>query len=159
MRRQILIFLLFTFSGAFASTRQSDAAAVTCTQFMAWTAGGMSSQRLMQLSHQRGISFILDTETSQSLLTAGADPALLENLRSVARQSTDQSKPAALPGPAGPRRRVDSSEEISGSTIHIAEVDRGRSCRRFPGVRPWLRSPAAGRLGPGVRRLPEPRNS
>ena len=95
MRRQILIFLLFTSFGAFASTGQRDAAAVTCTQFMAWTAGGMSSQRLMQLSHQRGTSFILDTETSQSLLTAGADPALLENLRFVARQSTDQSKPAA----------------------------------------------------------------
>ena len=82
MRRQTLIFLLFTalFAGL-ASAQQNDPSAVSCTQFMAWSAGGMSSQRLLRLAQQRGISFTLDAPASQLLLTAGAEPAVLQNLR------------------------------------------------------------------------------
>jgi Flp pilus assembly protein TadD len=91
VRRQTLLFLLFTFSGAFASVGQNNAGPVTCTQLMAWSSGGLSGQRLSQLSRERGIAFSLDAATSQSLLAAGVDPALLENLRSL---DSPQAKPA-----------------------------------------------------------------
>ncbi len=59
MRRQTLVFLLFiTLFAGFASAQQNDPGAVSCTQFMAWTAGGMSSQRLIRLAQQRGICFL-----------------------------------------------------------------------------------------------------
>src|ERR1700690_1091733 len=48
---------------------------------MAWTAGGMSSQRLIRLGQERGIAFTLDGPTSQLLLTGGAEQVLLQNLR------------------------------------------------------------------------------
>src|SRR6266481_3069680 len=61
VHRQTLVFLLFTnLFVALASAQPNDSNAVNCTQFMAWTAGGVSSQRLARLVQQRGISFLLD---------------------------------------------------------------------------------------------------
>jgi hypothetical protein len=75
VHRQTLVFLLFTnlFVGL-APAQPNDSNAVNCTQFMAWTAGGVSSQRLARLVQQRGISFLLDAPTLQLLLKAGAEP-------------------------------------------------------------------------------------
>src|ERR1700730_13754709 len=92
VRRQILVFLLFTRFVAFASVQQNDPGAVNCTQFMAWTASGVSSQRLIRIAQQRGISFTLDAATAQSLLTAGAEPALLQNLRTIESRSTSSDE-------------------------------------------------------------------
>src|SRR5690242_1097690 len=89
VRRQTLLFLLFTGFLRCASGQQSDSAAITCTQAMAWSAGGMSSPRLVRLAQQRGIAFILDAATSQSLSAAGADPALLQRLGTIDLRTTD----------------------------------------------------------------------
>ena len=59
MRRQTLLFLLFTLFVTGAAAEQKISNAVDCTQFMAWTVGGMSSQRLTRLAQQRGIAFPL----------------------------------------------------------------------------------------------------
>ena len=83
MRRQTLLILLFTLFGACAAAQQDNRTAVNCTQFMAWTAGGMSSQRLDRLAHQWGIAFTPDAATSQSLLLVGAEPSLIQGLRSI----------------------------------------------------------------------------
>ena len=89
MRRQILAFLLFTLFAAFASAQQNGPIAINCTQFMAWTAGGMSSSRLIRLAQQRGIAFRLDAAITQSLLTAGVEPALLQNLHTIEGASSN----------------------------------------------------------------------
>ena len=80
MRPQALLFLLFTLSTVSAPAQHNDPAPLSCTQFIAWTAGGMSSQRLDRLSHQRGLAFPLDAPT---LLEAGVEPALLQSLRTI----------------------------------------------------------------------------
>ena len=67
VRRQTLAFLLFiTLFAVIASAQQNGPGAVSCTQFMAWTAGGLSSQRLVRLAQQRGISFPLDAPVPSS---------------------------------------------------------------------------------------------
>ena len=103
MRRQTLVFLLFTglFAGM-ASGQQNDPGAVSCTQFMAWSAGGMSSQRLLRVAQQRGISFTLDAPASQLLLTAGAEPAVLQNLRKTSLGSTHSAPGKADAGCSAP---------------------------------------------------------
>ncbi len=83
MRLQALLFLLFSLSTVSASAEQNDPAPVTCTQFVAWTAGGMSNQRLNRLAHERGIAFALDSATSRSLLASGVNPELLQSLHTL----------------------------------------------------------------------------
>ena len=129
MRRQILAFSAVYPLRGVCFGAQNDPVAVNCTQFMAWTAGGMSSQRLIRLAHQRGIAFTLDAATSQSLLTAGAEPALLQNLRIDRGQQfgPGKSDAGACPVPLARAGELIRSEEVSGSAIGLAEVDRGRS--------------------------------
>ena len=150
MRHQALLFLsVYAFPGV-CSAQQDDSAPVTCTQFIAWTAGGMSSQRLNRLAHERGIAFALDAAASKSLLAAGRGPGLApEPAHAVARLRRAGCR--RLPGPAGPGRRVDSAEEVSGSPINLAEADCDRSQQCRSALCPGLRSPAAGRLGRGSR--------
>lgn len=99
MRPQALLFLLFTLSAVPARAQSNDSAPLTCAQFLAWTAGGMSSHRLIRLAHQGGLAFPLDASTSNSLLEAGVEPALLQSLRTVAPGGREGSDcPASLVG-------------------------------------------------------------
>ena len=97
MRRQTLLFLLFTAFVKFAPAQQFEVAAISCSQFMAWTAGGVSSPRLLRLAQQRGIAFPLDAFTSATLSVAGADPGLLQNLRTL-NSRTISSDPQKVAG-------------------------------------------------------------
>ena len=87
VRRQTLFFLLFTLFVAIASAQQDDSAAVNCTQFMAWTAGGMSSQRLDRLARQRGIALPSMRPYPNPCRTPGREPSLLQSLRPLTRGS------------------------------------------------------------------------
>ena len=89
MRLQVLFFLLVALFVASAPAQQDDSAPVTCTQFVAWTAGGMSNPRLDRLAHLRGTTFTPDEATSRSLSAAGVDPALLRNLPAPASGKLD----------------------------------------------------------------------
>jgi len=96
VRPQALYFLLFTVFVMPATAQQNNPAPVTCTQFIAWTAGEVSSQRLNRLARERGIAFSLDSATSETLLAAGVEPALLPTLRSSTRGNRDA---AGCPAP------------------------------------------------------------
>ncbi len=93
---QAMFFLLFTLSTVPVLAEPNDSAPMTCAQVVAWTAGGMPTQRLDRLTHQRGLAFPLDAATSNSLSAAGMDPALLQSLRAIAPKSENR---ADCPGP------------------------------------------------------------
>ena len=103
MRRQTLLFLLFTvFARGCLRAGNRVAAPISCTQFMAWTAGECPASGSPGLAQQRGIAFTLDAATSESLLTAGRSRHLLQNLRTLDSRSinSDPEKVAAGACPA-----------------------------------------------------------
>ena len=142
MRSKALSFLLLVLSAVSALAQPAEPASLTCTQVIAWTAGGVPVQRLARLVHQRGLAFPLDATTSSLLLQAGVEPALLQSLRSIVPSGRNVAGcPASL---------VHASELIQGvsrSPIHFAATDRRRSRQREPSFRHGLCSPAARRLG------------
>jgi hypothetical protein len=84
VRPQALLFLLLTLLTMSAAAQHTNPQPVSCAQFIAWTAGGMSSQRLDRLARERGLAFPLDVATSNALLEAGVEPTLLQSLRTIA---------------------------------------------------------------------------
>jgi hypothetical protein len=142
---QALSFLLLVLaiSAISALAQPPEPVPLTCTQVIAWSAGGVPSQRMARLVHQRGLAFPLDATTSSLLLQAGVEPALLQSLQSIAPagRNVDRS------GVACPCQCTDSAEEVSPSPIHFAAIDRRRSQQREPSLRHGLCSPAARRLG------------
>ena len=88
MRSKALSFLLLVLSAVSALAQPAEPASLTCTQVIAWTAGGVPVQRLARLVHQRGLAFPLDATTSSLLLQAGVEPALLQRLRSIVPRGT-----------------------------------------------------------------------
>lgn len=98
MRHQALLILpLFFYLAASAPAQQRDPAPVSCTQFMAWTVGGVSSHRLNRLADERGIAFRLDTAASDSLRTAGADPVLIQHRRTLSPVSVNTDAAGSRP--------------------------------------------------------------
>ncbi|HTE87716.1 MAG TPA: hypothetical protein VK639_02070, partial [Terriglobales bacterium] len=74
-----LFLVLFTIPSAAENTEKS----LDCTQLIAWLTGGVSSHRLSQLVHGRNIAFKIDDAVANALLMAGADQALIQNLRAL----------------------------------------------------------------------------
>jgi len=56
VRLKVLWFLLVALAAVSALAQRNEPAQVSCTQFISWTAGGMSSERLDRLAHQRGLA-------------------------------------------------------------------------------------------------------
>ena len=98
MRHQALLILSLFLSLASAPAQQNDSAPVSCTQLIAWSAGGVSSQRLNRLTHEQGIAFRLDAAASDSLRMAGVDPVLIQHLRTLIPVSIDTGA-AGCPAP------------------------------------------------------------
>ena len=108
---------------ASAPAQQDDSAPVTCTQFLAWSAGEMSSQRLNRLVHERGTHSPW-TRLHPSRCQGGSRPGFTPG---PAHRTGRQAGCFRLSQLTGTSRRVDSAEEISGSPTDLAESDRGRS--------------------------------
>ncbi len=62
MRLHVLLFLLFTMAAFAVPVPQDDLSPISCTQFIAWSAGGMSATRLERLARQRGLAFPVNAE-------------------------------------------------------------------------------------------------
>ena len=149
VRPQALLFLLFTLSAVSALGRKNMPAPADCTQFIAWTAGGMSSQRLDRLAH-RAWHRILARHCRFQLFVRGW------------RRASFAPKICAPHAPAGPRRcrlprfHVHASELIQQKKYREAQsilqkADRGRSEQCRPALRHGFCSAAARRLGRRLR--------
>jgi tetratricopeptide (TPR) repeat protein len=93
VRPQVLSVLLVALSTVSALAQTNLPEPVTCTQVIAWAAGGMPSQRIARLAFQRGLAFPLDAAASWSLSEAGLEATLLQSLRgqSLRAQTTGRS--------------------------------------------------------------------
>jgi tetratricopeptide (TPR) repeat protein len=76
-----------------------EAPAVTAKQLLAWVAGGMWSERLVQQVATRGIAFLPDEDYLQVLKSAGAPDSLLA-LLPKAKKSAGQTAPPPPSDPA-----------------------------------------------------------
>ena len=124
MRPRALLFLLLTLF-AVSISAYSQTAPLTCGEVLAWTAGGMSSQRLGRLAQASGVAFPLDAAASVALSGAGVQPALLRSLHAVATQTraADSGCPSSLVRVSQLMRLKKYPEARS----NIADDDRSRS--------------------------------
>ena len=112
-----------------AHGQHAGAAPLTCSQLMAWTTGGMSSQRLNRLAHEHGIAFRLDSIAATSLQTAGVEPACFIDLPHADASVRDAGCPALL---------VRAGQLIQHKKYHPANRSCRNGVRRTPTTRPCI---------------------
>jgi tetratricopeptide (TPR) repeat protein len=87
--RKMLYFLVLLSVPIPAFAEREESRPLDCSHVMAWVIGGMPQPRLQQIAHERGLDFVIGQQVTVGLLMSGAEPELVQNLRTVKRAQSN----------------------------------------------------------------------
>ena len=94
--RKMFYFLVLLSVPIQALADREDPRPLDCSHVMAWVTGGMTQPRIQRLAYERGLDFAINQKETVRLLKSGAEPGLVQNLR-TAKLAQSNRQPNSCP--------------------------------------------------------------